>query len=252
MKPATAWPRMLGVSAAIAAWEIIALCEVVNPILLPPAHSIGIRLLELLQRADFWLATATTLSTWLLGLLLGSIFGVPIGFLLGFNQTAWRMVEPIVEFVRALPSVVLVPIVAMFFGAGMGSRILATSCVVGAAMIFTAADAASSVRRTLQRLAAAWCLSASDSTWRLYLPASMPHLLFGLRTALPLGLIITVAAEMLVASGTSTGRMLLDAAAVFDTKTFYALVAIIGSIGYASSALLLSISTAVVPWRSES
>lgn len=247
-----AWARVIGIAAAIAAWELVAICELVNPILLPPAHAVAIRLFGLFQSAHFWLAAVTTLISWCSGLALGSIVGVPLGFLLGFNRRAWHMAEPVVEFVRALPSVVLVPIFAMFFGVGLGSRVLAISCVVAAAMVFTAADGAFAVRRTFQRLAAAWCLSPSERTWHLYLPASLPHLLFGFRTALPLGLIVTVAAEMLVASGASTGRLLLDAAAVFDTKTFYALVFFVGMLGYTSSALLLSINASLVPWRGES
>jgi ABC-type nitrate/sulfonate/bicarbonate transport system permease component len=221
---------------------------VVSPLLLPAPRLVGSALLKLIQTSMFWKALVATVYTWAIGIVVGTLVGGTVGLLLGLNTYVWSAAEPWVEFFRALPSIVLVPLVSILLGVGSGSRVVCAALVVFLLMVSSAAAAIRSTRGSYIRLARAWRLRPSQRMMLLYVPATLSHLTIALRAAIPIALIVTVAADMLIATDAGIGLILMDSLAVFDTKRFYAAVTVVGVLGYIAAGLSAFLERRTIHW----
>lgn len=237
-----------GVVAVLALWQIAVVLGLISNLLLPAPASVAQALVKLTKTQSFWLDLMTTVATWVLGVLVGTILGGALGLLLGLNSYVWAAAEPWVEFLRALPSVVLIPLVSIFLGVGAGSRFACSALVVILLMISSSATALHATRSSYMRLAIAWRATRLQMLQEFYLPATLSHLMVALRAAIPLALIVTVAADMLIATDTGIGRILMDSLAVFDTKKLYAGVIVVGLLGYVAARLSAILENKTIHW----
>jgi len=98
------------------------------------------------------------------------------------------------------------------------------------------------------RLAIAWRASLLQTIVSFYFPATLSHMVVALRAAIPLALIVTVAADMLIATDTGIGRILMDSFAVFDTSKLYAGVIVVGVLGYLSMGISSFLERKTIHW----
>ena len=130
-----------GICAVIAAWHLAFSLGWVSRLLLPPPRDVAQSLARMAQTASFWHDIRATVTTWLAGVIVGTALGGALGFLLALNPYIWAAAEPWVEFLRSLPSVVLVPLVSIFLGVGTNSRFACATLVVAVLMMASAATA---------------------------------------------------------------------------------------------------------------
>jgi ABC-type nitrate/sulfonate/bicarbonate transport system permease component len=239
---------LIGVFIILGFWQVAVSLGLVNDLLLPRPASVGQALVALLGMPSFWLDLRATVVTWLLGVVVGTLLGGAIGLVLGLNSYIWAAAEPWVEFMRALPSVVLVPLISVFLGVGTRSRFACATLVVVLLMVSSAATAIRATRSSYLRLAISWRVTPLQLLWTFYLPATLSHLVVALRAAIPLALIVTVAADMLIATDAGIGRILMDSLAVFDTKKLYAGVLVVGVLGYLAAGISSFLERKTIHW----
>ncbi|MBI3236775.1 MAG: ABC transporter permease, partial [Chlamydiales bacterium] len=92
----------------VTAWYAIALSGLVNPSLMPTPHQVAARFWELLSGGrlplDIWMSTQRVF----LGVALGTLLAVPVGFVLGWYREVRSFVDPLINFFRALPPIALI------------------------------------------------------------------------------------------------------------------------------------------------
>lgn len=238
----------VGVVVILAVWETVVASGIVSSLLLPRPQSVAQALGGMLRTSSFWADIGATVGTWLLGVGVGTIIGALLGLLLGLNPYVWAAAEPWIEFMRALPSIVLVPMVSIFLGVGTGARFVCATLVVVLLMVSSSATALRATRASYLRLAVAWRATPVQMVTAFYLPATLSHLVVALRAAIPLALIVTVAADMLIATDAGIGRILMDSLAVFDTKKLYAGVVVVGILGYVAAGLSALLERKTIHW----
>ncbi|HUI07031.1 MAG TPA: ABC transporter permease subunit [Verrucomicrobiae bacterium] len=239
---------VVGIAVVLLGWHIAVEAGWVNSLLLPSPSSVAAALVEMARTQKFWSDLSATIVAWALGVILGTVIGAILGFALGLNAYVWAAAEPWVEFFRALPSVVLVPLMSLFFGIGTNSRLACGTLVVAVLMASTASTAIRATRGTYLRLAVAWHASLFRTIRSFYFPAMLSHLAITLKAAIPLALIVTVAADMLIATDSGIGRILMDSLAVFDTRTLYAGVIVVGALGYLSVGITSLLERKTIHW----
>lgn len=246
------WQRLssviVGVISLLVIWHFLLRFGIVTSLLLPYPSSILNTLIHFCADHAFWKDLGATIVNWLAGIVIGSVLGGVVGLTLGLSRYVWAATEPWVEFFRSMPSVVLVPLVGLFLGVGSVSRIASASIVVFVLMISSAAVAVRSAKTAHLRLAISWRVSKMNIIRTFILPSVLTHMLIALRAVVPIALIVTVAADMLIATDSGIGRIIMDASAVFDTAKLYAAVFVIGLLGYASALITTVIERKFIHW----
>ena len=245
------WQRLLcvimGIIVLVLLWEAALRLGVAPRLLLPPPGRVMGSLWHLLGTGGFWRDILSTVSTWLAGVLFGAILGAIGGILLGLNRYVWAATEPWIEFLRALPSVVLVPLVSLFLGVG-ASALVCSAAVVAVLMVSTAGTALRSAAHAHQKLAIACAASRTQTVAYFLVPAAVSHMAVALKAAIPIALIVAVAADMLIATEAGIGKVIMDALAIFDTPTMYAAVIVVGLLGYVAAILGNTIERLAIHW----
>jgi len=109
--------------AIVLAWYAIHYSGLVNPALVPAPHAVAARFWELAgQRLpkDVFMSTQRVF----LGVALGILLAVPVGFVLGWYREVRAFTDPLLNFFRALPPIALIPLVIVYFGIGEGAKVV--------------------------------------------------------------------------------------------------------------------------------
>src|SRR5205085_4293618 len=90
----------------------------------PRASTVVVRMVELMADPKFLTQVLATLEAWAVGLALATVTSVPIGILIGTSELAYRMSSPVIEFMRPIPSVALIPLAILLWGQGFAMKII--------------------------------------------------------------------------------------------------------------------------------
>ncbi len=228
-----------GVAIVLAAGEALGRAGIVHRDFLPPASVILTRAGELAVDTEFLTDVRATLTAWALGLLIATAIAVPLGLALGTLPPVARAVTTIVEFLRPIPSVALIPLVAMLLGSGLEMKL---TVIVYAAIwpvlfntIYGLGDVDPVARDTLR----AFGFGRLAVLGRVAIPATAPFIATGVRMAAAVALILAVTAEMFGGFGDGIGIFIAQAAN-YPGGTADTLAATVwaGALGLAINALL--------------
>ena len=214
----------LGLFLLLVSWQIAV--QVFSPprYLLPSPLAV----VQALVRQSSFLAhhTAVTITEIFAGLVAGSIFGAAVAFLVVAFPRAGRLAWPIILILQTFPVFVLAPILVLWLGFGMASKVMMTTLVI----FFPVASAfADGLRRTEPAILEAAALT-SATPWqilvRLRTPLALPALVSGLRVAVPLAPLGAVIGEWVGASA-GLGFVMVQANARMQTDIVFAAMTIL-------------------------
>lgn len=223
-----------------------------EPIWLPPPEKVLARFVEIArdgyQNTPLWDHLGYSLFRVLAGLLLGALVGIPLGFAMGLSGWVRGWFDPIVEFMRPVPPLALIPLVIIWFGIWETGKIVLLFLAALWIMAIAARSGVSGVR--LAKVQAAYSLGASPRQvlTHVIVPNALPDIFTGLRVALGVCWGTVVAAE-LVAAEKGAGMMILVASKFQLTDIVVMGIILIGSIGFAIDLLMRRVELRLVPWR---
>jgi ABC-type nitrate/sulfonate/bicarbonate transport system permease component len=181
-------------------------------------------------------ALGATMRTLLTGLVLATVVGSVVGIAIGYFRVVRMSLSTLIEFLRALPSPVIVPIAMLAFGQGETMKVFAVAFAAVWPVLLNSATAAGSTGRVLVDVATTFRLGTGARLRKIVLPGTVPSILLGVRVALPVALIVTILVEML-GSGSGIGAPLIDAQREYRSATAFGLLLIVGIFGYLLSVL---------------
>src|SRR3954467_11137013 len=114
------WIGVLGVLALL---ELVVRAGLIPGRYFPPPTEIASALARQLGDSAYWSAILHTLQGWAIGLAIAIVIAVPVGLALGFSEVLYHATRPIVEFLRPVPSVALVPLAILVYGTGLQSKV---------------------------------------------------------------------------------------------------------------------------------
>ena len=101
---------------AVLLWYAVRWSGFVNASLIPAPHQVAAKFAELLFREGLLYDILVSTRRVFLGVMLGILAAVPVGFLLGWYRPARTFADPMINFFRALPPIALIPLVIVYFG----------------------------------------------------------------------------------------------------------------------------------------
>lgn len=174
--------------------------------------------------------------------------GIALGVLLGLWPLLARALHPLLEFVRAVPPPLLLPVAILMFGIGdrMKIFVIAIGCVWP--ILLNTIDGVRGVEPTMLEMARSYGLSTPRRWREVVLPAALPQIFAGLRSGLSIALILMVISE-LVASTNGIGFAVLDAQRTFAIPDMWSGIILLGLLGVLLNGLLQAIEHWVLAWH---
>ena len=192
--------------------------------------------------------TRYSLQRVLLGFIIGALVGVPIGYAMGLTGWARGWFDPIVEFMRPIPPLALIPLIIIWFGIGELGKVVLLFLAALWIMIIAARSGVSGV--AIAKVHAAYSLGASK--WQILskviVPNSLPDIFTGARVAMGVCWGTVVAAE-LVAANVGLGKMIVTASKFQLTDIIIVGIIVIGVIGFAIEVGMRKLENWLIPWK---
>jgi ABC-type nitrate/sulfonate/bicarbonate transport system permease component len=132
------------------------------------------------------------------GLALGTM--LPLGILLGRVRALGDIVEPVIELVRPLPPIAVVPVWMIFLGIGDAAKIAVVAYGASFPILINAIDGVRSLHPMLSHLGRSLRLTRAERMRLVDLPAALPRIVTGIRLSVALSLLLAVVAEMLLST----------------------------------------------------
>lgn len=189
-----------------------------------------------------------TLMSMAVGFVLSSILGITLGVLMAWVRTVYVLVEPIVELLRPIPTIVFVPVIILYVGLGREMNVIAILISATVPILVASYSGARGVSSALRDTAATFNLGWRQTMREIVIPAAAPAIFIGLRLALAGSFVIAIAAGM-IAGNSGVGYYIINAQQTLDIACMYAGAVTVAAVGYVLNVGFLQIERRLLHWH---
>jgi len=243
------WPYLLAVPAFILVWEVLVRTLNLPAFILPAPQQVGQRFLDALQDGSLVRHTIITLLEVLSGLLAGITTATILGYLLSKSRLLEQALSPFLVASQAIPLVAIAPLLVIWFGPGIFSKILICALIVFFPVLVNTIVGLRAVPDTLHDLMRSMRATPSQTLRYLELPAALPIFLGGLRIGATLSVIGAVVGE-LVGADRGLGFLINVGRGQYDTALVFAAVFTLIALALTLYGLVLLLEKRFLRWQS--
>jgi ABC-type nitrate/sulfonate/bicarbonate transport system permease component len=197
MKPAVL--RGLLVTGALAAWEAGSRGTLVGRLFFPPPSAIATAAVRMTIAGTLPAHLAATVARVLAGFLIGTVPAVAVGAWLGLSRRARQVLDPILGAAHAIPKIALFPLLLLVVGLGEPPLVALVAVSSFFPLAINTSEGVRQIDRSYLEVARSFSASRVKTLARVVFPGSLPMILTGMRLALTVALMLTIAAEILAA-----------------------------------------------------
>jgi ABC-type nitrate/sulfonate/bicarbonate transport system permease component len=214
----------ISIGAALLIWQVAAWL-VATPLLLPSPALVAESAFALVKSGELLVHVGASLSRLMVGLAIGVPVGALVGCAMGRWATADAILGPFVRFFNSIPALALVPFSLLWFGVTEFSRYVLLFYTISLTVLLSARQGVRTVPAIRLKAGSSLGVSGAVAFLRIVIPSCFPAILAGTRTAIGLGVMVIVAAEMLGAES-GLGYLIMQARSHFNIG--HMLVGVIG------------------------
>lgn len=241
-------PPLAGTLALGLLWQFAVVSGLLDGTIIPSATDTLATMVTELKSTSTWDAIIETLKGWAIALALASIITIPLGILIGANRLLYDVTRPVVEFLRPVPSVALIPLAVLVFGSGLESKVFLATFAASWMLLIQTIYGVHDVDPIADDTARAYGLSAIARLYRVSLPSALPYIATGVRIASTVALLLSVSTEIVIGAP-GIGRAIMLASSAGSYQETYALVAITGFLGIGLNLLHRASERYVLHWH---
>ncbi|MGH6665831.1 MAG: ABC transporter permease [Pseudolabrys sp.] len=221
----------------LAIWEFLAHSGWLYRDVVPSLLSIGRALYGLLSSGGYWFNLGVTAGEIGAALTIGGLSGLAVGLILGINRFLSKAYEPYLYYLGPTPKIIFFPIMIMWFGVGVESKIAlgALSCFFP--VVLSVAAGMRGIDKVLIRVGRSFRARPWQMIVKIYLPAMRHPVINGVRLGLGFALIGTLLAETKL-SNKGIGFLIIQAYSVFDMPRMYAMLIVLFVLAIGANALV--------------
>ncbi|HLG83418.1 MAG TPA: ABC transporter permease [Bradyrhizobium sp.] len=239
------WTALLVV---IAVWQLAGSAGLVNPLFLPAPLAICRAIYALAMSGALWQHLAYSLMRIGIGWLLGTAFGVAVGFAIGLSTLARSIGITFISALFPIPKIALLPLLILWLGIGEEPKIATIALGVFFSTAISVYSGVDAVPRNLIRMAQSFNVPFATIVRRVVWPGALPSVLAGFRITASVALLLVVSAEMIGAEY-GIGAFVLQAGNLMQTDQLLAGVVILSLFGLAIGKLIGLLETRLLHWR---
>jgi len=237
--PGRAWGgvaqvRILTVVACLIVWEAFAQSGLFYRDVVPSIVAVAVAIAHEIAAAAFYKHLGITFAEVGVGFVVGSLFGIAAGILLGANPFLRRACEPYLNAIGSTPKIVFLPIIFLMFGVGIESKMAKGALSGFFPCVFTTALGMALINPVLLRVGRSFHLTVWQTVAKIYLPAMVGPIVVGLRLGLGVTVIGVLVAEIKFSDG-GLGFRLINYYEQFKIAPMYAMLLIMFALAAAAN-----------------
>lgn len=242
--------NVIGLASFFLLWEAAVRLVLADRVVLPAPSDVAVRLVDLLGQQPFLRDVIATVLAWLIALGLAVVVAVPAGLLLGSVRSVRVATRVLIEFLRPVPPVAIVPLIMMVLGSGAEAKITLAFYASVWPILFNTIYALDEMDPLLVDTARSFGTSRLRVLATVALPSVAPFALTGLRLSAAIALLVTVSTEYLTGSEIGVGAFLIDTATTLGAMDWVlAGTVVIGVIGFLANESLERLGRHVFAWN---
>lgn len=225
--------NLIGLAGFFLIWEGAVRLGLVEAEFLPPPSDVTVQLVNLLGMPSFIRDLIATVLAWLIAVALSIAVAVPVGLLLGSVPAVRASTRVLIEFLRPIPPVAIIPLVMIILGSGPDAKITLAFYASVWPILFNIIYALDDIDPLLLETARSFGTRRTRVLATVALPHVAPFAFTGLRLSAAIALIVTVSTEYLAGSEIGVGAFIIDTATTIGAMNqVLAATVVIGLIGY--------------------
>ena len=233
----------------ISLWYLVAGLLDLPAFILPGPGLVWDRFLRALMSGQLIQHALATLLEVIAGLLLGGVVATILGYLLAKSPAFENLVSPYLVASQSIPVVAIAPLLVIWFGPGIFSKILICSLTVFFPLLINTVVGLREVPQDLRDLMRSLEASRLQTLMKLEIPAALPIFLGGLRVGATLSVIGAVVGE-LVGADRGLGFLINVGRGQYDTALVFVAVITLAVMAMSLYGLVLLIETKLLSWQS--
>lgn len=241
---------IVGVLGTLTIVELVVASGWIPENALPRASSVVAAVFGLITDVSFLGDVWTTLTAWFIGLSIAAALGILLGLVLGSFRVLFDAASVVIEFLRPIPSVALLPLAVLVYGQGTPMKVVLIIYAALWPILFNTLYGTRSLDPVTRETARSFRLTSGQTIRRVLLPHAAPEAFTGIRISASIALIVAISAEMLAGSPSGIGAYVLRVSlGGGELSLVLAGTAIAGLLGIAVNVVLRAIETWLFGWR---
>ncbi|MDP2711273.1 MAG: ABC transporter permease [Solirubrobacteraceae bacterium] len=222
----------LGIVLGLLAWELAIVGGIVSELDVPHPAAVVAELGSLLGGGEFWTQLRQTMTNAGIGMAIATAIAVPLGMVMGTVQPIRVALGPVVEVLRPVPGIALVPLAIVVWGPTGGSTIFLVAFGCTWPLLVQTIHGVQSVDDVAIMTARSFRLSGLSRIRWVIFPGSLPYIATGLRICAAIALIVAVGGELIIGTP-GLGTAIRQAQDGLALEEMYALIVVTGMLGIA-------------------
>jgi len=251
----TGWGRTIlqffAVVAFFGIWEGAARMGWVSNFLVGSPAKIYDALVQSAVSGQLFVDTGYTLFEAILGFVFGTAVGSFCGLALWYSPFVARLIEPFIVAINSVPKIAFAPIVILWFGTGLVSKVALAISLTAIVALIAAYEAAKEADSDLQALLVTLGADKNDVFMKIVIPSTLPYIISTFRINVGFGLVGAVVGEF-ISSEKGLGHMIFTASSLYDLNTVWAGLFVLMAIGFVLYFLIDLVERSLLPWRQAS
>ncbi|MGH3359178.1 MAG: ABC transporter permease [Nocardioidaceae bacterium] len=242
------WSAVLATFVVVVGgWEAIVRLRDVSEIVLPPPSLVASKLYDGLVHGTFLENLRYTMTETVLGFAIAAALGIVLGALVSEIRWIRRAVYPYIVAFQTVPKIALAPLLVIWFGFGMTSKVIVAVTVAFFPVIVNTIEGLQNTDAQRIDMIRAMGAGRFEVFRRVKLPSALPYIFAGLDAAIVLSLLGAVVGEFMGARA-GLGNQILVFNAVLDIGGSFAVLVLLSVIGYLLHLVLVAVQRRVVFW----
>ena len=242
---------VIGGSAILAffvVWEMIIRVGLVNPLFLSSPTLVVRAGYALFAEGDIWKDLRVSGTEFIVGYLLAAGVAIPLGLAVGWYRRLYFLLGPFIDALNAVPRVALLPIIIIWAGIGIWSKIVVVFLGAVIPMLINTFSGVKTTEERFLKVARSFGASELKVFWSIVLPGTVPFIFTGLKYASGRALLGVVVGELYAATA-GIGFLITVAGATFQTDKVFVGILIITITGLLMVEILNRIEHRFDEWR---
>jgi len=246
----TALIRIGGIVAVLALWQLLSATGVLPGDSFPSMSAVFNAVVQELGRGSGWRAIGNTLVGWGIGFAIGAAAAIVVGLAIGLNRAAFRSTILVIEFMKTIPVIAILPIVVLQFGGTLKMEYIVVAFGVFWPLVIQVVYGVRSMDPLVRDTAEVLQVTGLRRFSLVVLPSAAPFIATGLRIAAAVALILAIIAE-LIGGAAGLGRDILVAedSGASALPLVYALIVITGMTGIVIATTFALLERRLLRWH---